>query len=87
MKGVLDRIEDKLAVILVEDLGKEFTVQTNELPPNSVEGTWFKIAQTDKGFTIIEIDDIETERARSKSDLLLKKLQQKKKKSKFKRRK
>lgn len=86
MKGVLDRIEDGLAVILVEDAGNEFTVRQDELPVDSKEGTLFKLDYTDGKYTISSIDTAETERAQEKSALLLRKAQQKKKQSKFKRR-
>lgn len=42
--GVLDRItDDKYATILVEDLGKEFILNKEELPIGSKEGTWFNL--------------------------------------------
>ena len=85
MKGVLDRIEDGIAVILVEEKGDEFTVKEADLPAGSKEGTWFQLDFNDSGYTILAIDENATDKAKETSALLLKKLQQKKRKSKFKR--
>lgn len=54
MKGYLDRIEDnKHAVILVEDLKKEYIIDVDRLPSNSKEGVWFDL--TIEGDRIIEL--------------------------------
>lgn len=48
MKGYLDRIEDnKRAVILVEELGKEYIINVARLPDGSKEGTWFDLTIED----------------------------------------
>ncbi|MEI3612958.1 DUF3006 domain-containing protein [Pseudogracilibacillus sp. SO30301A] len=85
MKGVLDRIEDGIAVILVEEKGDEFTVKEDDLPVDSKEGTWFQLDVNDSGYTILAIDENMTNKANETSALYLKKLQLKKRKSKFKR--
>lgn len=85
MKGVLDRIEDGLAVILVEEKGDEFTISAHELPVGSKEGTWFELAYEDGGYFIHSIDEQATKKHDEASNFLLTKLQQKKKRSKFKR--
>lgn len=85
MKGVLDRIEDDMAVIIIEEVGREFTLAKEELPSGSKIGTWFAIDFSDDQYTILSIDKEKTEQAYEKSALLMKKLQQKKKRSKFKR--
>ncbi len=85
MRGVLDRIEDGTAVILVEEKGDEFTVKEADLPVGSKEGTWFQLDFNDSGYTILAIDENATDKANETSALLLKKLQRKKSKSKFKR--
>ena len=56
MKGVLDRIEDGIAVILVEEKGDEFTIREHDLPDGSEEGTWFRLDYGDTGYTILAID-------------------------------
>lgn len=85
MKGVLDRIEDDMAVIIIEEVGREFTLAKEELPSGSKIGTWFAIDFSDDQYTILSIDKERSEQAYEKSALLMKKLQQKKKRSKFKR--
>lgn len=86
MRGVLDRIEEGLAVILIEEAGKQFTLPENELPAGSEIGTSFTIAFKNNQYTIIAIDEAETKRTSEKSARLMQQLQQKKKRSKFKRR-
>lgn len=85
MKGVLDRIEDGIAVILVEEKGDEFTIRAHDLPDGSEEGTWFRLDYGDTGYTILAIDETTTNEADERSALYFKKLQQRKKQSKFKR--
>lgn len=85
MKGVLDRIEDGLAVILVEAKDDEFTIPKHELPAGSGEGTWFKLSKKDGNYSILSIDEEATGQQRHTSEQLLKKLQKRKKKSKFQR--
>jgi len=85
MRGVLDRMEDGLAVILVEEKGDEFTVSANDLPEGSEEGTWFQLSHNRSGYAIIKIDQTMTEKQTDKSLLLQKKLRQRKRPSKFKR--
>ncbi|MEI3605346.1 DUF3006 domain-containing protein [Pseudogracilibacillus sp. SE30717A] len=85
MKGVLDRIEDGVAVILVEEKGDEFTIAEYDLPAGSEVGTWFKLDYKDAGYTILAIDEVATGNETMASALLLKQLQSRKKQSKFKR--
>ncbi|MGB5946216.1 DUF3006 domain-containing protein [Paenisporosarcina sp.] len=60
-KGVLDRIEEgKHAVILVEELGKEFIIQVSDLPEGSYAGTWFDVEITNNELSILTIDIKET---------------------------
>src|SRR5690625_3680789 len=67
LKGVLDRIEDNQAVILIEEIGEQFTLPQEELPSNSEEGTWFSIKQEHGKFTIIEIDEPLTKEKQAQS--------------------
>ncbi len=85
MQGVLDRIEDGIAVILVEEKGDEFTIAEHDLPAGSEVGTWFQLTYEDAGYTILAIDEVATGKESQTSALLLKQLQQRKKQSKFKR--
>lgn len=86
MKGVLDRFEDNnLAVILIEETNQTLNIPTDELPPNSKEGTWFTIEERNGEFHIVSIDTEMTNRQTQKSNDLLKKLRAKSNDSKFKR--
>lgn len=85
VRGVLDRIEDGLAVVLIEEEQKQFTIPVSELPPNSKEGTWFTLKKDCDEYSIVEIDEQTTEQMTEKSMDLLAQLRAKKKGSKFKR--
>jgi len=85
MKGVLDRIEDGVAVVLIEEKGEEFTLAEYDLPTGSKEGTWFEVTYENGVYVISAIDEQMTKERSEVSKQLLKKLQQKKKQSKFKR--
>ncbi|HLR40835.1 MAG TPA: DUF3006 domain-containing protein [Virgibacillus sp.] len=87
MKGVLDRIEDNdMAVILIEEINKELIIPLHELPSGSKESTWFHIEKRDETFEVISIDSKTTSQEAEKSTDLMKKLQEKRKDSKFKKR-
>ncbi len=84
-KGVLDRITDnKLATILVEEIGKEFVLDVNELPEGSEEGIWFQLDIENNIIVDIKIDQELTEQ-REKSIKAKKERLKKKSGSKFKR--
>lgn len=85
MKGVLDRYEGGLAVILVEESKEEFTLEKTELPKGSTQGTWYHLIHGENGYAISSIDVAATEEKSSANALLLEKVQQKKKESKFRR--
>lgn len=85
MLGFLDRIEDGLAVILVEETVNEFTVHAENLPANSEVGTIFNLDFDGDNYHIVSINEKETEKRKDTSIKLLQKLETRKKKSKFKR--
>ncbi len=85
MRGVIDRIEDGIAVILIDEKQREWSVAEIELPEGSVEGTVVQLEEKDGAFKIISIDQEATAAATKKAQMLQKKLQAKKKHSKFKR--
>ena len=61
MKGVLDRIvEGKHAVVLVEELGKEYIIDVDRLPDGSKEGVWYDLKIVNNEIIEMKIDD-ETE--------------------------
>ncbi|MCQ6276579.1 DUF3006 domain-containing protein [Bacillus sp. V3B] len=88
MKGYLDRIEEnKLAVILVEDLNREFFVPIQELPEGSKPQTWFDLVIVQDNITSIHINHEATTSEQEKVSNMLAKLRSKSKASKFKRKK
>lgn len=87
MKGVLDRIVDgKHAVILVEELGKEYIIDVDSLPNDSKEGTWFKLKVVNDEIVEMRIDEETQEVMEKKIDDIMSKLRNKNKSgSKFRR--
>jgi len=84
MKGVLDRIEDNdMAVILIEEINKELIIPLHELPSGSKENMWFHIEKKGEMFEVISIDSKTTSQEAEKSIDLMKKLQEKREDSKF----
>jgi len=78
IKGVLDRIEDNIAVILAEDIGKQFTIPKEKLPSKSKEGTWFSLKVTGEECEILGIDENLTKEKEADSADLLAQLRAKK---------
>jgi len=85
MQAVIDRIEDGIAVILIEEVQQEWTTNEVNLPAGSEAGTWLNVEQTTAGWNIIGIDEEATKAATASAQRLQQKLQKKKKRSKFKR--
>ncbi|WP_174733299.1 DUF3006 domain-containing protein [Mesobacillus harenae] len=85
MKGYLDRIEDnKFAVILVEDIKKEFIIPKEELPEGSAEKSYFNLTIQNDQITFIKLDEHATGTEQNKTDKLMSKLRSKSNGSKFK---
>ena len=85
MKGYLDRIEDnQFAVILVEEMNKEFVIPKAKLPAGSVEKAYFDLTIENNQITSIKIDNATTITEQQKVDNLMAKLRLKSKGSKFK---
>lgn len=85
MQAVIDRIEDGIAVILIEEVQVEYAIDELELPAGSKEGTWLTVQQTENDWKIIGIDEEATKAATTSAQQLQRKLQKKKKRSRFKR--
>lgn len=85
MQGVIDRIEDGIAVVLIEAKNKEWTVEVEHLPKDAKEGTILQLEAESKIYKIIGIDEAVTKTATDKAKSLQNKLRTKKKTSKFKR--
>lgn len=85
MKGYLDRIEDnQYAVILVEEMKKEFIIPKEDLPQGSKENSFFEITIENEKITSILLDEQATLSEQEKVDDMMTKLRSKSKGSKFK---
>lgn len=84
MHGFLDRFEGKMAVILVEEVKEEFTVNKEMLPDGSDVNTYFEIEKKDGNYHIVQIDTTKTTQEKQTTSDLMAKLRAKKTESKFK---
>ncbi|WHZ05596.1 DUF3006 domain-containing protein [Neobacillus sp. YX16] len=85
IKGFLDRIEDnQFAVILVEEMKKEFIIPKKDLPQGSKENSYFEITIENEKITSIELDEQTTLSEQEQVDDMMTKLRSKSKGSKFK---
>ncbi|WP_019414768.1 DUF3006 domain-containing protein [Paenisporosarcina sp. TG20] len=85
-KGVLDRIEEgKHAVILVDEVGKEFIIQVNDLPEGSKVGMWFDVEIINNDLSKISINMKETTNLNEEITNKVNKLKEKGRGSRFKR--
>ncbi|WP_449536383.1 DUF3006 domain-containing protein [Ferdinandcohnia sp. Marseille-Q9671] len=85
MKGYLDRIEDNQhAVILVEEINKEFIIPINDLPSGSSAGSYFDLTIENETITSITRNENETHSQQQKVDDMMSKLRKKSSGSKFK---
>jgi hypothetical protein len=85
IKGYLDRIEDnQYAVILVEEMKKEFIIPKEDLPSGSKENSYFEITIENEKITSIELDEQTTLTEQEKVDDMMKRVRSKSKGSKFK---
>ena len=85
IKGYLDRIEDnQYAVILVEEMKKEFIVPKEDLPQGSTENSYFEITIENEKITFLKLDEQTTLSEQEKVDDMMTKLRSKSKGSKFK---
>ena len=75
--GVLDRFENNIAIILIEEIGEELIIAKDQLPENSSENTWFKIEKHAGTYKVIAIDSDKTDQEAKKSLQLIKTLRQK----------
>jgi hypothetical protein len=85
IKGYLDRIEDnQYAVILVEEMKKEFIIPKEDLPSGSKENSYFEITIENEKITSIELNEQTTLTEQEKVDDMMKRVRSKSKGSKFK---
>lgn len=86
MKGVLDRFEDGgVAVIIAEEVGREFHVPLRYLPEGSKRGMWFRLSLDEGRVVDIEADVPQTRERNEKAQELMTRLRSKNTGSRFKR--
>lgn len=77
--GVVDRIENNKAVVLIDNETEEEIINKNDLPKGCEEGTWVLITKFSDDTYTIEIQKELTEKKKKESILLMKKLLEKNK--------
>ncbi|WP_211653024.1 DUF3006 domain-containing protein [Planococcus alpniumensis] len=85
MRGVLDRFEGSVAVIIAEQAGREFHVPLRYLPEGSRQGMWFTLSIESGHVVDIEADLTQTNERAAKAEELMAKLRNKSTGSRFKR--
>lgn len=83
--GVIDRIEENVATIIIEDIKEELIVPVGKLPIGSEEGTWLNIEKIEHNYTVININEEKTDMMKQQSEQLMNKLKSRKRTSRFKR--
>lgn len=86
MKGVIDRIEEGVAVVVIPEKNEQFTLAENDLPQGCKAGVWLTLTYDDGTYTIVGVDKQTTLEQEKKISDLHAQLQKRKKTSKFKRR-
>ncbi|WP_010095391.1 DUF3006 domain-containing protein [Ornithinibacillus scapharcae] len=84
MKGVLDRFEGNLAVVLIEEEKAEVIIPKEQLPAGSKINTVFKMEKSLESYTITEIDHSTEKEAKETTQDLMAKLRARSNGSKFK---
>jgi len=85
MKGYFDRIEEnKFAVILVEEINKEFIVPKDQLPEGSTKNSYFDLTIENEKISSIKLNTQETHTEQQNTEDLISKLRAKSTGSKFK---
>jgi hypothetical protein len=85
IKGYLDRIEDnKFAVILVDELKKEFIIPKADLPEGSVGNSYFDLTIENDRITSMRLDEQTTLSEQQNVNDMMAKLRSKSTGSKFK---
>lgn len=82
--GVLDRIENDKAIMLLETINQIVIVPKDSLPVGSQENMWFNIERVGQTYKVIAINDEITKEYQKKSTHLMNKLRKIKGESKYK---
>src|SRR5690625_2877999 len=78
-KGILDRMENDQAIILIESIDKTLIVQKDSLPAHVRANTWLNIDLIGYTYQVVSIDYQLTEKSERKSTYLINKLREKSK--------
>ncbi|GAB4074142.1 hypothetical protein GCM10028778_16450 [Barrientosiimonas marina] len=70
MKGVLDRFEEKQAVILMEENNTEIIIDWHSLPAGSDVNTWFDIEQSGEQYHLTIDPEKTAQEAQTSADLV-----------------
>lgn len=82
---MLDRIEEGKAILLIQDVEKEWIIDKNYLPNGSNIGDWLTIQITEGRISDMMIDQALTQEKKKTADELLTSIRKQPKESKFKR--
>ena len=85
MKAMVDRIEEGKAVLLIQDLDKEWIIEKNQLPQGSKIGDWLTLQITEGRISDMTIDQALTQEKKKTATDLLTSIHKQPKESKFKR--
>ncbi|MER2041867.1 MAG: DUF3006 domain-containing protein [Desemzia incerta] len=85
MKAILDRIEEGKAVLLIQDVEKEWIIDKNHLPHGCNVGDWLTIQITEGRISDMTIDQALTQEKKKTAEDLLTSIRKQPKGSKFKR--
>lgn len=83
MKAYFDRIEEDVAVIIIEETKEQFTKPFEELPAGSVPGTWLEVTINHDEIVEMKLDASTTESKQQKTEDLMAKIRGKNKRSKY----
>ncbi|WP_062051861.1 DUF3006 domain-containing protein [Bacillus sp. JCM 19034] len=86
VRAVIDRIvNDRIAVLVAEEVNKEYSVPKEQLPEGANEGTWLSLVVEQDQVMEMAIDKNMTETMEERVKNQLSRLQQKSRGSRFKR--
>ncbi|MEQ2525462.1 DUF3006 family protein [Bacillaceae bacterium CLA-AA-H227] len=83
MKAYFDRIEEDVAVIIIEETKEQFTKPIEQLPAGSVPGTWLEVTINHDEIVEMELDSSTTESKQQTTEDLITKIRGKNKGSKL----
>ena len=76
-KGVVDRMENDQAIILIDSMNKELVLPLDSLPVDTQMNDWLHIEFIHHTYKIVSVDHQLTEKRKRKSTYLINKLREK----------